>query len=146
MTLSVTTHLKLRPDLGYLLSDEVVVDFPSMIGLVERMQDAFFGGLVMPENSEPTYNAQVSVTLKEASEGVHIPLDLFVKPTCPICGGRGEIWEEMCGVCVGTGSGGLFHTLNIEVPPGIKHGTFLTSKLELPFAAKSRINVQVRVF
>ena len=146
MSFPVIVHSKLRSDLGQLLSDEVVVDFPSMLDLVERMRGAFFGASNTSENIEPTYNAQVTVTSKQASEGAHVPLDLFVQSTCPICGGRGEIWEDMCGICVGTGSGGMFHNLNIEVPPGVKHGTCLTFKLELPFAAESRFDVRVMIF
>lgn len=146
MSLPVIVHSKSPSDPGQLLSDEVVVDFPSMLDLVERIQSDFFGASSEPEKFETTYNSQVNVTSKQASEGVHVPLDLFVQSTCPICGGRGEIWEEMCGICVGTGSGGVFHSLNIEVPPGVKHGTCLTFKLQLPFAAESRFDVRVMIF
>tara|TARA_Y100000588_G_scaffold378076_1_gene458022 strand:+ start:192 stop:632 length:441 start_codon:yes stop_codon:yes gene_type:complete len=146
MSFPVTVHSKPCSDLGQLLSDEVVVDFPSMLGLVERIRSDFFGTSSARESIEPAYTAQVAVTSKQASEGVQVPLDLFVQSTCPICGGRGEIWEEMCGICVGTGSGGMFHTLNIEVPPRVKHGTCLTFKLQLPFAAESRVDVQVSIF
>ncbi|SVD74402.1 uncharacterized protein METZ01_LOCUS427256, partial [marine metagenome] len=71
-------RIQLRKEARGWLSDEVVVDFPSMIELTERMLSSFFG---LEEGRVMTHTADVELTAKEADEGIRVPLDLPVRPT-----------------------------------------------------------------
>jgi len=125
------------------LSDEVVVDFPSMIELPERMLSSFFG--LEQEDRVITHTADVELTAKEADEGIRVPFDLPVRPTCLVCGGRGEVWSEICGMCAGTGAGLLPHHLNLDVPPGVHDGTRLRFYVSPPFAAETQVEVRIAI-
>ena len=123
------------------LSDEVVVDFPSMSGVVEQMRATFFDADALGE----THTAEVKLTAREADEGVQVPLDLPVRHTCPVCGGRGEVWTETCGMCAGTGEGFLSHHFQIRVPAGVRHGTRLTYCVTPPFAPETHVEVRIDI-
>lgn len=135
-------HIQLRKEARGWLSDEVVVDFPSMIELTERMLSSFFG---LEEGRVMTHTADVELTAKEADEGIRVPLDLPVRPTCLVCGGRGEVWSEVCGMCAGTGAGLLPHHLNLDVPPGVHDGTRLRFYVTPPFAAETQVEVRIAI-
>src|SRR5207248_4024968 len=74
-------------------------DFPSVGNVVERMRDAFLGER---ENCD-MLRADVSLSQREAFDGLVVPLSVPVRITCPHCGGRGETWTETCHLCRGTG-------------------------------------------
>src|SRR3954469_25469351 len=80
------------------LADEVHVDFPSVLTVLDRMRHSFFGGTPRPEAGP-----DVEVTPREAFFGATVPLDVPVRRTCTGCGGRGEIWSEWCAACAGVG-------------------------------------------
>lgn len=127
---------------GGWLADEVVVDFPAIDGAVERMRRAFFG----PDHERgATHTAEVALTPKEAGEGTRVPLDLPVRQTCPICGGRGEVWSEPCGLCAGAGCGLLSHQLDLRVPQGVRDGARLRFRVQPPFAPETRVEVRIAV-
>lgn len=126
------------------LSDEVVVDFPSMAGVVAGMRRSFFDAAGDDEGCA-THTAEVRLTAKEAGEGVRVPFDLSVRQTCPMCGGRGEVWSESCGVCAGTGAGLLPHRLDLRVPAGVHHGTRLRFSGSPPFAAETHVEVRIAI-
>ena len=125
------------------LSDEVVVDFPAIAGVVDRMRASFFGA----DDHElwSTHTTQVQLTPREADEGIRVPLDLPVRHTCPMCGGRGEVWSETCGVCAGTGGDLLSHHLHLHVPPGVHHGTRLSFCVNPPFAPETNVEVHIAI-
>lgn len=131
-----------RRDTRDLLSDEIVVDFPSTVGLADRMRVSFFGA---DGENYSTHTAEVKLTPKEADEGIHVPLDLPVRLTCPVCGGRGEVWNEVCAVCTGTGGGLLSHHLNVRVPPGVHHGTRLHFSVSPSFAPDTHVEVRIAI-
>ena len=143
MSNQYTKHTQIRKEACSWLSDEVVVDFPSMIELPERMLSSFFG--LEQESRVTTHTADVELTAKEADEGVCVPFDLPVRPTCLVCGGRGEVWSEVCGMCAGTGSGLLPHHLNLDVPPGVHDGTWLRFYVTPPFAAETQVEVRIAI-
>ena len=75
-------------------ADEVDIDFPSVSSLVNRMRDSFFG----LESGHPL-SAEVRLTSKQADAGVKVPFDVSLRHTCPVCGGRGEVWLGVhCGI------------------------------------------------
>lgn len=47
----------------------------------------------------------------------------MVERPCPSCHGRGEIIETPCGECRGEGRVDLVQTLEVDIPPGVDHGT-----------------------
>ena len=131
-----------RRDARDWLSDEVVVDFPSMAERVGRMRTSFFG---INDYEQTTHTTEVNLTPKEADEGTRVPVALPVHLTCPVCGGRGEVWNEVCGVCTGTGGGLLSHNLNVRVPPGVHHGTRLRFCVSPPFAPETHVEVRIAI-
>ena len=125
-----------------LASTEVPVAFPSMMSVVPRMLASFFGA---SGEAPATHVAQVELTPKEAHEGTRVPLEVSFKPTCPVCGGRGESWAESCAVCNGTGSGQFSQQLHVRVPPGVRHGTCLTFSVTPPFAGETEVELRIAV-
>ena len=99
-------------------ADEVVIDFPSVAPAVERMRSAF-----VDEERGSLLRADVSLSTREASEGITLPLAVPVRSTCRSCGGRGETWSERCGGCAGTGTEVLKHHVQVSVPAGVLDGT-----------------------
>ncbi len=43
--------------------------------------------------------------------------------TCPACHGRGQVIEDPCGGCAGTGRVTRDRTLSVNIPPGVEDGT-----------------------
>jgi molecular chaperone DnaJ len=43
--------------------------------------------------------------------------------TCPICQGRGQVIEQPCGSCAGSGRVTRERTLSVNIPPGVEDGT-----------------------
>jgi molecular chaperone DnaJ len=43
--------------------------------------------------------------------------------TCPICGGRGQVIENPCDTCSGSGRVTRERTLSVNIPPGVEDGT-----------------------
>ena len=126
-----------------LLADEIAIDFPSMAAVVPRVRASFFG----PDGEETraTHTTEVELTPRQATEGTRVPLDLPVRHTCLICGGRGEVWTEACAMCAGTGGGVLSHHLKFHVPPGVRHGTRLHYSVTPPYAGETRVEIRIAI-
>ena len=125
--------------------EDVANDFPSMATMariVPRIRAAFFS--TETEISE-IHTAHVELTPTEALEGVRIPFHLPVRPICPMCGGRGEIGAESCGVCAGMGTGRLSHQLHLAVPPGVRHGVCLKFSVTPPFSAEAHVELHIAI-
>ena len=121
-------------------ADEVDIDFPSVSSLVDRMRESFFG----PPPAHPLW-AEVRLTPKQADAGVKVPLDVSLRHTCPVCGGRGEVWPDRCGACHGSGAGLLPHQLQLVVPPGVREGTCLRFDVTPPYAPATCVEVRISV-
>ena len=93
-------------------ADEIAIDFPSVGRVVERMRDAFLGEPVDAD----VLRAEVSLSPREACDGLVVSVDVPVRVTCPHCGGRGETWTEPCDHCRGTGASLLHHPVRVTVP------------------------------
>lgn len=128
---------------GSVLADEVDIDFPSMAPIVARMRQAFFAET--GDDDVATRRAEVELTARQAVQGVRVPLDLTLQHTCPVCGGRGELWTDTCGLCDGSGAGLLSHRLHFRVPPGVRHGTCLRYSITPPHAFETHIEVRIAV-
>lgn len=100
------------------LADEVHVDFPSVLNVLDRIRQSFFGNAPNPEAGP-----DIVVTPQEAFWGATVPLDLPVRRTCARCGGRGEIWSEWCAECGGVGDLASRQPVHLRIPAGVHEGT-----------------------
>jgi len=122
-------------------SDETAIDFPSVRRVVDRIRDRFLG-----EDGDPeVVRADVSLSPREAVDGHVVPLDVPVRLTCPLCGGRGETWTEPCLPCRGSGEA-LFHQpVRVSVPPGVADGACFRFRLRSRDALPVRVELHVAV-
>jgi molecular chaperone DnaJ len=100
------------------LTDEVAIDFPSVSSVLDGMRNSFFG--VVPRER---LAAEVELTPQEAFWGASVPLQIPLRATCSSCGGRGEVWEEWCAACAGTGGIPSEFPLRLRVPAGVRTGS-----------------------
>jgi hypothetical protein len=121
-------------------ADEIAIDFPSVGRVVERMRDAFLG-----EGEDDVLRADVSLSQREASGGLVVPLSVPVPVTCPHCGGRGETWTEPCDLCRGTGHSLCHHPVRVSVPPGVADGACFRFRIKSPDASCVRVEVRVAI-
>lgn len=121
-------------------ADEVDINFPSVSSVVDRMRESFFG----PAPAYPL-SADVRLTPKQADAGVKVPLDVSLRHTCPVCGGRGEVWLDPCGACDGSGAGLLPHQLQLVVPPGVRDGACLRFDVTPSYAPVTCVEVRISV-
>ena len=127
---------------GAAFSDEVARGFPSMDSLVDGIRAAFFA---RHPDASATHTTHVALTPRQADRGAQVPLAIEVRHTCPLCGGRGELSDALCGVCRGAGSGLLPQQLRLRVPPGVRDGTRLKFSVTSPYAAETRVEVRIAV-
>jgi len=123
-------------------ADEIAIDFPSVGDLVARVRDAFLGERA---GGDDTHTAEVSVSSREAWRGTVIPLEVPLRGTCEICGGRGESWTEPCIFCGGTGDRQFSHPIRISVPAGVADGARLRFRVNRPHAAPLRVEIRVAI-
>jgi hypothetical protein len=122
-------------------ADEVDIDFPSVDHLVERVRDAF---LNEPTERE-TLTTEVLISGRDASSGATVPLEVPLRCTCAVCGGRGETWTEPCLTCCGTGNALIHQSVTLSVPPGVAHGARFRFRVKAPDSAPVRVEVRVRI-
>jgi hypothetical protein len=122
-------------------ADEIAIDFPSVGHAVERMRHAFLGE---PEQADVLL-AEVHLSSREASGGRTLPLEVPVHTTCAACGGRGEVWTESCGQCLGTGGALVHHAVRVTLPAGVVDGARIRFRLRTPHAAPVRVEVRVAI-
>lgn len=124
------------------LADEVVVDFPSVRPLVDRMRSAFFGD---DEPDAAWDAAELRLTAQQAFRGGRVPVEVPVRHVCRGCGGRGEVWSESCPHCAGQGGGVRRRLVEVFVPSGVRHGARLALSVELPQTCTTRLHFRVSI-
>lgn len=129
-----------QPGRAEWLMDEVAIDFPSVSSVLDRMRHAFFGQLPISSVS-----AEILLTPKEAFYGTHVPLDVPLRRTCPLCGGRGEIWGEWCAPCAGGGEIAAAHELRVRIPSGVRDGARFRFSVMPPGAPITIVDVRVSI-
>ena len=122
-------------------ADEGAIDFPSVGHVVERMRDAFLGERPRAD----VLTTELHLSTREASKGLVVPLDVPIRGTCPICGGRGESWTERCDPCRGTGESLFHHHVRLSVPAGVADGARFRFSVTSPHAASVRVEVRVAI-
>ena len=122
-------------------ADEVAIDFPSVAGVVERMYDAFRGA---DDDVEP-HQASLSVSPREAVDGLVAPLQVPIRHVCLACGGRGETWAESCEGCRGTGAALGHCHVHVMLPAGLRDGARFHFRLFTPLARPTRVELTVAI-
>jgi DnaJ-class molecular chaperone len=120
-------------------ADEIAIDFPSVDPLVDRVREAFLG----ERDDDDTVTTEVSVTAGEAFRGTVVPIEVQLRGTCRVCGGRGETWTEPCLSCCGTGDAMFRHLVSVSVPARIADGARVRFRVSSPHAAPVRVEVRV---
>lgn len=104
-----------RPDEGF---DDDVVDFPSMGRAVERMRLPFVAGV----DGTMAVSCEITMSAAEARRPQRVALDLPVRSTCRVCGGRGGSWDERCRLCDGSGHHVLRRPVHVALPAAVADG------------------------
>jgi hypothetical protein len=125
---------------GDCFADEVVIDFPSVAPAVERMRHAFVDG-----DRRVPLSARISLSARQAADGVTVPLDVPVRTTCRRCGGRGETWSERCAACDSTGTEVLRHQVHVSVPAGVGDGARFRFSVATRHDPPTRVELLVAV-
>ncbi len=123
-------------------ADEIAIDFPSISEIVDRIRRAFLG---FEDAQDESLSAEILLSRREAVNGVVVPLDVPVRGTCPLCGGRGESWMETCRGCRGTGDWHLPHRVRLSVPAGVADGTRFRFTINSPHTRPMHVEVRVAV-
>lgn len=123
--------------------DEIAIDFPSSGRFVERVREAFVSEGAA--RADDALQAALRVTAWEADHGAILPVDLALKVTCAVCGGRGESWAEPCVACEGCGNEEIPYLLRVTVPAGISDGQKLRMRIRTPSGVSQRVEVRVSV-
>ena len=99
------------------LADEVDRDFPSVLSVLDRMRDSFFGPAprLRPD-------PEIVVSPQEAFWGAAVSFDVPVARTCAACGGRGEVWNDGCDECGGEGERPDRQVVRVRIPARIRDG------------------------
>jgi hypothetical protein len=130
-----------NPDARDCFADEIAIDFPAVGHLVDRLRDAFLGECADDE----IVTTEVSLSRRDATRGVVLPIEVPVRGTCQLCGGRGETWTEPCDTCQGTGHALAHHPVRLTLPPGVVHGSKLQFRVRPPHAVPVRVEIRVAV-
>ena len=122
------------------LADDVHLDFPSVLTVLDRMRHSFFGGRVPPDAGP-----DIVVTPHEAFWGGVVPLDVPVRRTCASCGGRGEIWSDWCAACGGVGDLDGRQAVNLRIPAGVRDGTRIRFRVAAPGTRPALIDARINI-
>ena len=122
-------------------ADEIAIDFPSVGQAVERMRDAFLG----ERRGDGVMRAEVSLSVREASMGRAVAIEVPMRGTCVRCGGRGESWTEPCDTCHGTGGSVRRRPLRVRVPAGVADGACFRFRVTSPDSDPVRVEVRVAI-
>jgi DnaJ-class molecular chaperone len=121
-------------------ADEVAIDFPAIPPAVDRIRSAF-----EDEEANVPLKAELRLSVREAFDGVTVPLDVPVRSACPLCGGRGESWMEWCRGCGGTGESLFHHRVRLALPAGVSDGARFRFRVTSPLALPTRVEVLVAI-
>jgi hypothetical protein len=122
------------------LADEVHRDFPSVLNVLDRMRQSFFG-----DATRPGAGPDIVVTPHEAFWGAVVPLDVPVRRTCGSCGGRGEVWNDWCVDCGGVGDLDAHQAVNLRVPAGVRDGARIRFRVAAPGTRPTLIDARINI-
>jgi DnaJ domain len=126
--------------LAAVLADDVHLDFPSVLSVLDRMRHSFFGVAPCVDRAP-----DIVVTPQEAFWGAIVPLDVPVRCTCARCGGRGEVWNDWCAECAGAGDGPARLAVRVRIPAGARDGLRLRFRVAAPGVRQTLIDARIRI-
>jgi hypothetical protein len=129
-----------RPDFAAAFADDVLVAFPSVATVVDRMRDPF-----VDDGPGTPLPAEVVLSPRQALTGATVPLEVPLRCTCRVCGGRGECWAEPCPRCVGSGVELRRHAVLVSVPARVADGRTFRMVLTSRSHPSTRVAVRVAV-
>lgn len=120
------------------LADEVHIDFPSVLSVLDRIRHSFFG-------DRPSADAgpDIIVTPQEAFWGATVPLDVPARRICAHCGGRGEIWSDWCAECGGVGDLPSRQPVNLRIPARVQEGTRIRFRVPGPGVRRTLVDARI---
>ncbi len=121
-------------------ADEIGIDFPAIPAAVDRIRAAF-----VDDRHPSPLTAEIRLSAQEAFNGVTVPLDVPVRGACPLCGGRGESWAELCRGCEGSGESVVHHRVRLAMPAGVSDGARFRFTVTSPLAVTTRVEVRVEI-
>lgn len=121
-------------------ADEIAIDFPSIPPAVDRLRAGF-----VEETGEAPLKAELRLSVREAFDGVTVPLDVPVRGACRSCGGRGESWMEWCPACGGSGESWFRHRVRVALPAGVLDGARFRFRVTSPLALPTQVEVLVAI-
>ena len=122
------------------LVDEVHVDFPSVLTVLDRMRKSFFGDTPRADSGP-----DIVVTPREAFWGAIVPLDIPVRRTCANCGGRGEVWSDWCAHCAGVGDLDARQPVRLRIPAGVQDGSRIRFRVTAPGVRSTVIDARINI-
>ena len=122
-------------------ADEIAIDFPSLDHAVDRMREGF----LEERAAADVLSTELPLSTSEARRGLVVPLDVPMRRTCRMCGGRGETWTGACDACGGTGDALFHHPVRVSVPPGVAHGARFRFRVSSPDALSVRVELRVAI-
>jgi hypothetical protein len=122
------------------LADEVHVDFPSVLTVLDRMRQSFFGAAPRSDAGP-----EVVVTPQEAFRGAIVRLDVPVRRTCASCGGRGEVWNDWCVDCGGVGDVDARQAVRLRVPAGVLDGARIRFRVSAPGTRRTIVDARINI-
>ena len=122
------------------LADEVHLDFPSVLSMLDRMRESFFGAAPEPERAP-----DIVVTPQEAFWGATVALAVPVTRTCACCGGRGEVWNDGCDECGGQGDRPDRQAVRVRIPAGVREGSRIRFRVAAPGIRPAVIAARIRI-
>jgi curved DNA-binding protein CbpA len=125
---------------GCVLADEVHLDFPSVLSVLDRMRHSFFGA---PRRADRA--PDILVTPQEAFRGATVAFDIPIRRTCARCGGRGEEWNDWCADCAGQGDLADRQAVRVRIPAGVQDGTRIRFRVAAPGIRPALIDARLRL-
>ena len=122
------------------LTDEVAIDFPSARAAVECLRRS-----AADTDGATELSAEIVLDRVQAAMGALVPLSLDLRHTCAECGGRGEVWDEPCGACLGNGHAVSPLWIEVRVPAGAVDGDRVRFSVTPRRGPRTRVNVRLAV-
>ncbi|BCS35470.1 hypothetical protein TBR22_A46970 [Luteitalea sp. TBR-22] len=123
------------------LRDEVALDFPSVRQAIDQARRDFDD----VEGPGVAMHVDLALTPLQARRSARVPLRLHLPAVCEPCGGRGEVWDDPCTHCGGTGATVATRYVVVRVPAHSAHDTVLRYRLALPYGPRVRLDVRLAV-
>jgi len=123
----------------------VMRDFRSSVEPFDALFERFarnFTGLSVPKSESPqALTVEIVLSPRDAMQGGRLPIRVPSVYPCPFCGGAGRDWLFECANCRGRGMIEEEETVELRIPPGVRHNEIY----EVPLRGLGIHNLYLRV-